>query len=65
MNEKYFPRLSCALSSDYELYPCCHHDCELPDNDHDTDYEWKVIEHRCSCCKNCEKEPEKPKGMIT
>ena len=61
VNDKYYPRLSCALSSEYDIYQCCHHDCELPDNEHDNDYEWK-IEHRCSCCKSSE--AEKPKGEI-
>ena len=59
INEKYYPRLSCALSSDYEIYQCCHHESEIPDNEHDMECDWK-IEHRCSYCKHSE--VEKPKG---
>ena len=64
VNDKYYPRISCALSNecDHRNYQCPCYDCEMAEQEKCEECELEVKFERCSC--NCkEKFEDGEKGI--
>ena len=67
VNDKFYPRISCALSSsDYDArsFQCPYYDCEIADNEYECDIEHCKMEHRDSSTKQ-DKEAKITEGTCT